>query len=69
MHPVALDILQTLVRYSRTPMSSLLIDNAFPAAIQCILRTDDNSVMQVRTKTNVENSLVFVLIIYYYRYL
>jgi len=44
---VALDVLQTLVRYSEPPLSDTLMNTAFPAALHCILRTDDNSTMQV----------------------
>jgi hypothetical protein len=47
LHAVALDVLQTLVRYSEPPLSDTLMNTAFPAALQCILRTDDNSTMQV----------------------
>jgi importin-9 len=46
MQDIALDILQTILRYSKAPLSSNLIDVAFPAAINCILRTDDHSIMQ-----------------------
>ncbi|XP_069694516.1 importin-9 [Periplaneta americana] len=46
LHSVALDVLQTLVRYSEPPLSDTLMNTAFPAALQCILRTDDNSTMQ-----------------------
>ncbi|KAJ9582618.1 hypothetical protein L9F63_023037 [Diploptera punctata] len=46
LHSVALDVLQTLVRYSEPPLSDTLMNTAFPAAVQCILRTDDNSTMQ-----------------------
>lgn len=43
---VALDIVQRLVRSSQVPLSDLLMNNAFPAAVQCTLKTDDNSTMQ-----------------------
>lgn len=46
MQETALDVLQTVVKYSKAPLSEQLIENAFPAAVHCILRTDDNSVMQ-----------------------
>ncbi|KAK7789846.1 hypothetical protein R5R35_003757 [Gryllus longicercus] len=46
VHSVALDVLQTLVRYSVPPLSNILINTAFPAAIQCIMRTTDNSTLQ-----------------------
>ncbi|XP_055903747.1 importin-9 [Eupeodes corollae] len=42
---IALDVLTTLVKYSSAPLSSNLIDNAFPAMIHCVLRSDDHSVM------------------------
>ncbi|KAL3853056.1 hypothetical protein ACJMK2_016638 [Sinanodonta woodiana] len=43
---VSLDILQTIVRSSKHPLSDGLVHNAFPAVVQCTLRTDDNSTMQ-----------------------
>lgn len=46
MQDIALDILGTVVKYSRAPLSSGMIESAFPAAVQCILRTEDHSVMQ-----------------------
>lgn len=46
MQAVALDVLQTLVRSSTAPVSDLLLSHAFPAAVHCVLGTDDNSVMQ-----------------------
>lgn len=46
MRAVALDVLQTLVRASESPLSDLLIGSAFPIAVQSIMRTDDNATMQ-----------------------
>ena len=46
MRSVALDVLTILVKYSTQPLSSVLIDNAFPVACQCILNSNDNSVLQ-----------------------
>lgn len=46
MQDTTLDILQTIVKYSPTPLSPLLIDTAFPATVHCILRTDDHAIMQ-----------------------
>ncbi|XP_058460644.1 importin-9 isoform X2 [Malaya genurostris] len=46
MQDIALDILSTVVKYSRGPLSSNIVENAFPAAVHCILRTEDHSVMQ-----------------------
>ncbi|KAL5011617.1 hypothetical protein ScPMuIL_010168 [Solemya velum] len=43
---VALDVLQTVVRSSVTPLSEGLIQNTFPAVVQCIMRTDDNATLQ-----------------------
>lgn len=43
---VALDILQTLVRSSSLPLSDALMNQAFPAAVQSTMKTDDNSTMQ-----------------------
>lgn len=46
MQDRALDVLQTIVRNCKPPLSAALIESAFPAAVQCILRTDDQIVMQ-----------------------
>lgn len=46
MQDISLDVLQTIVKYSTAPLSDQLILNAFPAAVQCILNTDDHSIMQ-----------------------
>lgn len=46
MQDTTLDTLQTVVKYSPKPLSSLLIDTAFPACVNCILRTDDHAVIQ-----------------------
>ncbi|XP_055623927.1 importin-9 isoform X2 [Toxorhynchites rutilus septentrionalis] len=46
MQDIALDVLTTVVKHSHGPLSSSMIDNAFPAAVHCILRTEDHSVMQ-----------------------
>lgn len=43
---VALDLLQCVVRANGAPLSRALVEQAFPAAIQCTLHTDDNSTMQ-----------------------
>lgn len=43
----AIDILTTVVRSSKPPLSQLLICQAFPAVAQCTLHTDDNATMQV----------------------
>lgn len=45
---IALDILETIVKFSpkNTRLSDQLIESAFPAAVNAILRTDDNSIMQ-----------------------
>ena len=50
VYQVALDILETLVRSSPVPLSSALMNEAFPAAVQCTLHTDDSSSQQVRNK-------------------
>ncbi|GAB0089716.1 importin-9 [Sergentomyia squamirostris] len=42
----ALEILQTLVVNCKPPLSDSLIETAFPAMIQCILRFDDPAVLQ-----------------------
>ncbi|KAK1135756.1 hypothetical protein K0M31_000333 [Melipona bicolor] len=43
---VALDVLQVLVQYSPKPLSSALIETAFPAACHCILNSEDNETLQ-----------------------
>jgi hypothetical protein len=47
LQSVALDVLQTLVRSSASPLSEALVVSAFPASVRCTLRTDDNTIMQV----------------------
>ncbi|XP_066883101.1 importin-9 isoform X4 [Kogia breviceps] len=42
----AIDILTTVVRGTKPPLSQLLICQAFPAVAQCTLHTDDNATMQ-----------------------
>ncbi|KAH8381947.1 hypothetical protein KR009_001132 [Drosophila setifemur] len=42
---IALDVLNTIVRYTKPPLSSTLLDSAFPAVINCVLHTDDHAVM------------------------
>lgn len=46
MQDIALDVLETIVKYSKPPLSTALIENAFPAVVHCILRSEDSSVMQ-----------------------
>ncbi|XP_043281951.1 importin-9 isoform X2 [Venturia canescens] len=43
---VALDVLQVLVQYSPRPLSSALVENAFPAACHCILNSEENGTLQ-----------------------
>lgn len=48
----SIDILTTVVRNTKPPLSELLVCQAFPVVAQCTLRTDDNAIMQVnKTKT------------------
>ncbi|XP_018412390.1 PREDICTED: importin-9 [Nanorana parkeri] len=42
----SIDILTTVVRNTKPPLSELLTCQAFPAIAQCTLRTDDNTTMQ-----------------------
>ncbi|XP_036335819.1 importin-9 [Rhagoletis pomonella] len=42
---IALDVLTTIVRYSKAPLSAALVESAFPAMVHCVLRSDDNAVM------------------------
>lgn len=46
MQDIALNVLETVVKYSQAPLSNALMDSAFPAAVHCILRTEDHSVIQ-----------------------
>lgn len=46
MQDIALDVLETIVKYSKAPLSSQLIEQAFPAAVNAILRSEDHSVLQ-----------------------
>lgn len=46
MQDIALNVLETVVKYSQAPLSDALMDSAFPAAVHCILRTEDHSVIQ-----------------------
>lgn len=46
MQDTAMDILSTIVKYSPVPLSTILVNTAFPATVKCILGTDDNSIMQ-----------------------
>ncbi|XP_032576185.1 importin-9 [Drosophila sechellia] len=42
---IALDVLNTIVRYTEPPLNNSLIETAFPAIINCVLHTDDHAVM------------------------
>uniref|UniRef100_A0A1A8F925 Importin 9 n=2 Tax=Nothobranchius korthausae TaxID=1143690 RepID=A0A1A8F925_9TELE len=42
----SVDILTTVVRNTKPPLSELLVCQAFPAVAQCTIRTDDNTIMQ-----------------------
>ncbi|KAK5608766.1 Importin 9 [Crenichthys baileyi] len=42
----SVDILATVVRNTKPPLSELLVCQAFPVVAQCTLRTDDHTVMQ-----------------------
>lgn len=46
MQEIALDVMATVVKYSKAPICDALLESAFPATIECILNTDDHSVMQ-----------------------
>lgn len=45
----SIDILTTVVRNTKPPLSELLVCQAFPVVAQCTLRTDDNTIMQVKS--------------------
>lgn len=53
----AIDILTTVVRNTKPPLSQLLICQAFPAVAQCTLHTDDNATMQVPPRWGLSLSL------------
>ncbi|MFT7814080.1 importin-9 [Arapaima gigas] len=42
----SIDILTTVVRNTKPPLSDMLMCQAFPVVAQCTLRTDDNTTMQ-----------------------
>ncbi|XP_035237885.1 importin-9 [Anguilla anguilla] len=42
----AIDILTTVVRHTKPPLSEMLICQAFPVVAHCTLHTDDNATMQ-----------------------
>ncbi|XP_043977919.1 importin-9 [Gambusia affinis] len=42
----SIDILATVVRNTKPPLSELLVCQAFPVVAQCTLRTDDHTIMQ-----------------------
>ena len=53
----SIDILTTVVRNTKPPLSEMLVCQAFPVVAQCTLRTDDNTIMQV----NQSSCFVFFL--------
>lgn len=44
--PVSLEMMETMVRAHKGPLSEVMIKTGFPAAVHCTLHTDDNSAMQ-----------------------
>ncbi|XP_054724425.1 LOW QUALITY PROTEIN: importin-9-like [Uloborus diversus] len=46
LQAVAIDVLQTIVRSSSPPLSDSIMNQAFPACLQCIMHADDNSILQ-----------------------
>uniref|UniRef100_A0A8C4ZAW4 Importin 9 n=1 Tax=Gadus morhua TaxID=8049 RepID=A0A8C4ZAW4_GADMO len=42
----SIDILTTVVRNTKAPLSEMLVCQAFPVVAQCTLRTEDNAIMQ-----------------------
>ncbi|XP_011612357.1 importin-9 isoform X2 [Takifugu rubripes] len=42
----SIDILTTVVRNTKPPLTEVLVCQAFPVVAQCTLRTDDNTIMQ-----------------------
>ncbi|XP_067212892.1 importin-9 isoform X3 [Linepithema humile] len=62
---VALDVLKVLVQYSPTPLSSALIETAFPASCHCLLNSEDHATLQsggelIRTYLSVAAQQVIV---------
>ncbi|MGH0192859.1 UNVERIFIED_CONTAM: hypothetical protein FKN15_032835 [Acipenser sinensis] len=53
----AIDILTTVVRNTKPPLSELLVCQAFPVVAQCTLRTDDHATMQVEHQGNRSHTL------------
>lgn len=43
---VSLEMMETMVRAHKGPLSEVMIKTGFPAAVHCTLHTDDNSAMQ-----------------------
>ncbi|XP_052680706.1 importin-9-like [Crassostrea angulata] len=44
--PVSLEMMETMVRAHKGPLSEVMIKTGFPAAVHCTLHTDDNAAMQ-----------------------
>ncbi|TDG52237.1 hypothetical protein AWZ03_001518 [Drosophila navojoa] len=42
---IALDVLNTIVKYTEPPLPTALLESAFPAMVNCVLHTDDHTVM------------------------
>lgn len=52
LEQTAIDILTTVVRNTKPPLSEMLVCQAFPAVAQCTLNADDNATMQVNGRIN-----------------
>ncbi|GBL76601.1 Importin-9 [Araneus ventricosus] len=46
LQAASLDVLETIVRSSPRPLVPAIIQQAFPAAVHCIMHTDDNTILQ-----------------------
>ncbi|GFY70331.1 importin-9 [Trichonephila inaurata madagascariensis] len=46
LQAASLDVLQTIVRSSPRPLATPIITQTFPAAVHCIMHSDDNSILQ-----------------------
>lgn len=46
MQDTAMEILRSIVNHSPVPLNSILVNNAFPTTVKCILRTEDHAIMQ-----------------------
>lgn len=65
MQDTTMEILQTIVKHSPIPLSPILVNDAFPATVKCILNTEDSAIMQ----SGGECLRTFISGAYYYYFL